>query len=77
MLVDTLSTTAQGIALGHWLDETLGARRLKTIYITHRHGDHPFNLKCLLNRFPGMEVVATEGSVRHMASQLEPEMKKF
>jgi glyoxylase-like metal-dependent hydrolase (beta-lactamase superfamily II) len=35
VLVDTLFTTDQGIALGDWLEETLAGKRLTTIYITH------------------------------------------
>lgn len=42
VLVDTLFTHDQGVAIADWLDEILGNKTLTTIYITHGHGDHWF-----------------------------------
>lgn len=77
VLVDTLFTADQGVALGDWLEETLGDKQLSTIYITHGHGDHWFNVKYLTERFPGVEVVATQESIDHMKTQLTPELMEF
>ncbi|KAI8635576.1 Metallo-hydrolase/oxidoreductase [Xylariaceae sp. FL1651] len=77
VLVDTLFTSEQAIALGDWIQETLGSRRLATIYITHGHGDHWFNLLYLKTRFPGVEIVSTQKSIDHMETQLTPEMRAF
>ncbi|KNG86959.1 hypothetical protein ANOM_004190 [Aspergillus nomiae NRRL 13137] len=70
VLVDTLFTSDQGVALADWIDESLGGKRLATIYITHGHGDHWFNLYYLTQRFPGVEVVSTQSSIDHMSTQL-------
>ncbi|KAK0356662.1 hypothetical protein LTR91_012665 [Friedmanniomyces endolithicus] len=70
VLVDTLFTHDQGVAIGDWLDETLGNKTLSTIYITHGHGDHWFNVPYLTIRFPGVEVVSTQESIDHMESQV-------
>jgi glyoxylase-like metal-dependent hydrolase (beta-lactamase superfamily II) len=77
VLVDTLFTHDQGVALGDWLEATLNGRRLATIYITHGHGDHWFNLVYLVQRFPGVQVVSTQSSIKHMATQLTPEFRAF
>ncbi|PYI18142.1 Metallo-hydrolase/oxidoreductase [Aspergillus violaceofuscus CBS 115571] len=77
VLVDTLFTHDQGVSLGDWLDETLSGKRLATIYITHGHGDHFFNLQYLTQRFPGVEVVSTQASIDHMATQITPEFQAF
>ena len=49
-------------ALGDWV-ETSG-KTLRTIYITHGHGDHFFGLGALLERFPTARGVATPNTVR-------------
>ncbi|KAJ3528335.1 hypothetical protein NM208_g10247 [Fusarium decemcellulare] len=77
VLVDTLFTIDQGVSLGDWLEDTLGGKRLATIYITHGHGDHWFNLRYLVKRFPGVEVVATQESIEHMSTQCTPEYRTF
>ena len=77
VLVDTLFTADQGVALGDWLDETLGGKRLSTIYITHGHGDHWFNLKYLTERFPGVSVVATKECIVEMEEQILPASQVF
>jgi glyoxylase-like metal-dependent hydrolase (beta-lactamase superfamily II) len=73
VLVDTLFTSDQAVSLGDWIEETLGGKRLATIYITHGHGDHFFNLPYLTRRFPGVEVVSTSKSIDHMATQVTPD----
>lgn len=77
VLVDTLFTAEQEVQLGDWLEETLGDKRRSTIYITHGHGDHWFNVKYLAERFPGVEVVATQESIDHMETQLTPDFMAF
>lgn len=75
VLVDTLFTSEQGVSLGDWIQGTLDGKKLSTIYITHGHGDHWFNLHYLIKRFPGVEVVSTQDSIDHMSSQLTPEYR--
>ncbi|KAM5342042.1 hypothetical protein ACJ41O_015073 [Fusarium nematophilum] len=77
VLVDTLFTSDQCVALGDWIEVTLGGRKLTTIYITHGHGDHWFNLWYLIKRFPGVRAVATQESIDHMAGQLTAEYRSF
>jgi glyoxylase-like metal-dependent hydrolase (beta-lactamase superfamily II) len=77
VLVDTFFTSEQGIALADWIDATLGNKRLTTIYITHGHGDHWFNVAYLKTRFPGVQIVSTQKSIDHMQTQLTPEMRTF
>lgn len=76
VLVDTLFTSEQGVQIGDWLDEMLGQKALTTIYITHGHGDHWFNVPYLTQRFPGVSVVSTQQSIDHMTSQVT-ELKSF
>ncbi|KIL93678.1 hypothetical protein FAVG1_02238 [Fusarium avenaceum] len=75
VLVDTLFTSEQAVSLGDWIKETLNGKILTTIYITHGHGDHWFNLSYLTKRFPGVKVVSTQESIDHMSSQLTPEYR--
>jgi glyoxylase-like metal-dependent hydrolase (beta-lactamase superfamily II) len=77
VLVDTLFTSEQAVSLGDWIKETLNGKILTTIYITHGHGDHWFNLSSLTKRFPGVKVVSTQESINHMSSQLTPEYRTF
>lgn len=75
VLVDALFTSEQGVSLGDWIQDTLNGKKLSTIYITHGHGDHWFNLHYLVKRFPGVEVVSTQESIDHMSTQLTPEYR--
>ncbi|KAJ4207031.1 hypothetical protein NW759_014029 [Fusarium solani] len=75
VVVDTLFTSEQGVSLGDWIQDTLNGKKILTIYITHGHGDHWFNLRYLIKRFPGVEVVSTQDSIDHMSTQLTPEYR--
>ncbi|CAJ2512270.1 Uu.00g052850.m01.CDS01 [Anthostomella pinea] len=77
VLIDTLFTTEQGVALSDWIEETIPDKRLTTIYITHGHGDHWFNIPYMQTRFPGVEIVSTKDSIEHMVTQITPEMRTF
>ena len=77
VLVDTLFTSDQAVALSDWVEETLAGKRLRFIYITHGHGDHFFNGPYMQTRFPGVEIISTQHSIDHMATQLTPEMQTF
>ncbi|KAI1111380.1 Metallo-hydrolase/oxidoreductase [Nemania sp. NC0429] len=77
VLIDTFFTAEQGVALGDWLQDTLGEKRLTTIYITHGHGDHWLNAVYLKGRFPGVRVVSTQESIDHMVAQTTAESQAF
>ncbi|KAK6066921.1 Zn-dependent hydrolase [Seiridium cupressi] len=77
VLVDVLFTHDQAVATADWLDDVLGVKRLATIYITHGHGDHWFNLAYLKARFPGVDIVSTQSAVDLMATQSTPEYRSF
>jgi glyoxylase-like metal-dependent hydrolase (beta-lactamase superfamily II) len=77
VLIDTLFTSEQAEGLGDWVEQTLGGRRLSTIYITHGHGDHWFNLRYLTQRFPSADIVATKECIEHMKTQITPEYRTF
>jgi glyoxylase-like metal-dependent hydrolase (beta-lactamase superfamily II) len=72
VLVDTFLTIEHSRALADWV--AASGKNLKTIYITHAHGDHFFGTALLLERFPRARVVATPGVVRGMQQQLAPPM---
>ena len=74
VLVDTPITKQQTSVLIAWTEKTLHPGcQLKYIYITHGHGDHWFGINMLMQRFPGVQVVATKGTIEHMKSQVSPE----
>lgn len=77
VLVDTLFTHDQGVDIADWLDDILGNKTLKYIYITHGHGDHWFNIPYLKSRFPGVEAVSTQHSIDHMADQVSKDGRAF
>jgi glyoxylase-like metal-dependent hydrolase (beta-lactamase superfamily II) len=74
VLVDPPLTTAQAAAVGDWI--AASGRTLRHIYITHGHGDHWFAAIPLLQRFPGVSVLATHGTQQLMAAQNEPDFRK-
>ena len=71
VLVDAFMTTKQATVLADWIASK--GRNLKTIYITHGHGDHWFGVGTLLERFPGARVVATPDTVKVMRQNCSPE----
>ena len=64
VLIDPPLTIKQTEALADWV-ESFG-KKLSSIYITHGHGDHWFGTKPLTERFPGVSVYATEGTLEVM-----------
>jgi glyoxylase-like metal-dependent hydrolase (beta-lactamase superfamily II) len=50
-------TIKQAEALVDWF--TASGKNLTTIYITHGHGDHWFEIGALLERFPNARALAT------------------
>ncbi|KAJ7697142.1 beta-lactamase-like protein [Mycena rosella] len=82
VLIDTLFTSDQDFALSDWIEETLNGKRLRTIYHGGRNGlnrlcNHFFNGPYMQRRFPGVEIVSTNHSIDHMATQLTPKMQTF
>jgi glyoxylase-like metal-dependent hydrolase (beta-lactamase superfamily II) len=73
VLVDPPLTTAQAADVGDWIANS--GRELRQIYITHGHGDHWFGAIPLLERFPGVTVLATAGTAKMMAAQNDPQFR--
>ena len=74
VLVDAFMTVKQANALADWV--AARGKNLKTIYITHGHGDHWFGVGTLLERFPNAKAVATPDVVRIMRRNASPEFLK-
>jgi glyoxylase-like metal-dependent hydrolase (beta-lactamase superfamily II) len=73
VLVDPPLTKTQAAEVGDWIAAT--GRTLRQIYITHGHGDHWFGAIPLLQRFPDVSVLATEGTSKLMAAQNQPQFR--
>jgi glyoxylase-like metal-dependent hydrolase (beta-lactamase superfamily II) len=73
VLVDPPLTTQQAGQVGDWI--AASGRELRQIYITHGHGDHWFGAIPLLERFPGVTVLATEGTAKLMTAQNDPQFR--
>jgi glyoxylase-like metal-dependent hydrolase (beta-lactamase superfamily II) len=73
VLVDPPLTKTQAAEVGDWIDAS--GRSLRQIYITHGHGDHWFGAIPLLQRFPGVRVLATKGTSQLMAAQNQPQFR--
>jgi glyoxylase-like metal-dependent hydrolase (beta-lactamase superfamily II) len=71
ILVDTPVSINQTNDLADWIEETLNGKKLTKIFITHGHGDHFFGLPILQQRFPGVQAIASKGTVAHMKEQLD------
>jgi glyoxylase-like metal-dependent hydrolase (beta-lactamase superfamily II) len=70
VLVDTFTTTAQNDRLIDWI--RTHDRSLAAVYITHGHGDHAFGIGQLRAAFPGVRVLATEGTIAALHTEAEP-----
>ena len=73
VLVDPPLTKTQAAEVGDWI--AASGRQLRQIYITHGHGDHWFGAVPLLQRFPDVSVLATEGTSKLMAAQNQPQFR--
>src|ERR1700744_1493611 len=73
VLVDPPLTTTQACEVGDWI--ATSGRTLRQIYVTHGHGDHWFGAIPLLQRFPDVIVLATEGTSKLMAAQNQPQFR--
>jgi glyoxylase-like metal-dependent hydrolase (beta-lactamase superfamily II) len=73
VLVDPPLTKIQAAEVGDWI--VASGRQLRQIYITHGHGDHWFGAIPLLQRFPDVSVLATEGTSKLMATQNQPQFR--
>lgn len=72
VLVDAFMTVKQANALADWV--AASGKNLKTIYLTHGHGDHWFGVGRILERFPNANAVATANVVKHMRQHASPEI---
>jgi glyoxylase-like metal-dependent hydrolase (beta-lactamase superfamily II) len=73
VLVDPPLTKTQAADVGDWI--VASGRTLRQIYITHGHGDHWFGAITLVQRFPDVSVLATEGTRKLMAAQSQPRFR--
>ena len=72
VLVDAQFLRADVEALVDLVAET--GRRLTTIFITHGHGDHYFGAGRVMERFPGAQLVATEGVIDYINAHREQDL---
>ena len=70
VLVDTFLTLDQNRRLVEWVRGF--GRTLTHIYITHGHADHFFGVRQLLEAFPGVLAVTTQGSMQRAREQGAP-----
>jgi glyoxylase-like metal-dependent hydrolase (beta-lactamase superfamily II) len=71
VLVDTFLTVEHTRGLADAI--AASGKTLKTIYITHAHGDHYFGIKVLQDRFPNAKAVALPTVAAQMKLQSTPE----
>jgi glyoxylase-like metal-dependent hydrolase (beta-lactamase superfamily II) len=71
VLVDTFLSEQHSKELLDWLVES--GKNLRTIYVTHAHGDHFLGLKLLLDKFPNAKAIATASVVAAIQDQIKPE----
>ncbi len=71
VLIDTFMTVKQANALADWV--AASGKNLKTIYLTHGHGDHWFGVGTILERFPNARAIATANVVKNMRQHASPE----
>jgi len=71
VLADTFLSEQHSKELLDWVVES--GKNLRTIYITHAHGDHFLGLKLLLDKFPNAKAIATASVVAAIQEQIKPE----
>jgi glyoxylase-like metal-dependent hydrolase (beta-lactamase superfamily II) len=64
VLVDPPMTVAQAHRVADWIESS--GKTLRYVYVTHGHGDHWFGAGPLLERFPGVPVLASAGTIEVM-----------
>jgi glyoxylase-like metal-dependent hydrolase (beta-lactamase superfamily II) len=64
LLVDPPFTLTQTARVAEWVARS--GKSLRSIYVTHGHGDHWFGSVQLAQRFPGVTVYATPGTIAVM-----------
>lgn len=67
VLVDTFITLEQNRTLVEWI--AASGKNLTTIYATHGHGDHFFDVNTIRERFPKARFVATPDVITIMRQQ--------
>ena len=70
VLVDTFLPAQQSQELVDWVAQS--GKHLKTIYVTHAHGDHYFGLALLLERFPSAKAIAARPVAEAITRQIDP-----
>src|SRR6201988_2618176 len=70
VLVDTFITMEQNRALAEWV--AASGKNLTTIYATHGHGDHFFDVNTIQHRFPDARFVASLEAISVMREHLSP-----
>jgi len=71
VLVDPLMTIGQARDLAEWI---LGnGKSLKSVFVTHGHGDHWLGLSVILERFPDARAFAVPGVVEEMRRSSTPD----
>lgn len=77
VLVDAPASINHSHQLADWIEATLNGKRLSSIYITHGHGDHFLGSVILRQRFPGVKLYATPGTIQHIEEELDPQFMSF
>jgi len=70
VLADTFLSEQHSKELLDWVAES--GKNLRTIYVTHAHGDHFLGLKLLLDKFPNAKAIATTSVVAAIQDQIKP-----
>lgn len=70
VLVDTFLPEQQSKELVEWVAQS--GKTLRTIYVTHAHGDHYFGLALLLERFREAKAIAAGPVVEAIERQIDP-----
>ncbi|WP_395104701.1 MBL fold metallo-hydrolase [Actinomadura sp. SCN-SB] len=73
VLVDPPMTYDQAGPVGDWIEAS--GTSVTYIFVTHGHGDHWFATGPLVERFPGIKVVAGAGTIAAMNRHASPEVR--